>query len=75
MGIKIVKEIKRTDYTSVDDFLCLELRQVQKKDPDVKQDKTIRDFRLRDDARVNKLKHKSKVSGGHGMQGHSPVYE
>jgi len=74
MAIKIVKEKKGTDYTFVDDVLCLE-RPVEKKESDVKQDKTQRDFRLRDDARINKLKHKSKVSGGHTMQGHSPVYE
>ena len=74
MGIKIIKEKKATDYTFIDNSLNLE-RQAEKKELDVKKNKTQRNFRLRDDAKVSKLKHKSKVTSGHSMQGHSPVYE
>lgn len=73
MGIKIVKEKKARDYTFIDDVMHLD-KSAEKKESSVKKDKTERDFRLRDDKTINKLK-KSKISGGHGMQGHSPVYE
>jgi hypothetical protein len=34
------------------------------------------EYRLRANAaKQDKIKHKSKVTGGHSMQGHSPVYE
>lgn len=70
MEIKI-KEKKATDYTFIGDGLNLE-RPAEKKS-DTKKDKAERDFRLRTD-KINKLK-KSKMTGGHSMQGHSPVYE
>jgi len=73
MGIKIVKENKVRDYTFIDESLNLE--KSESKESNAKTDKPERDFRLRNDARINKLKHKSKVTGGHSMQGHSPVYE
>ena len=70
MEIKI-KEKKTTDYTFIGDDLNLE-RPAEKKH-DAKKDRTERDYRLRD-IKINKLK-KSKMTGGHNMQGHSPVYE
>jgi hypothetical protein len=73
MGIKLVKEKKAKDYTFVDDGLNLELS--AEKESAVKKEKAEPDFRLRDNStKVNKLK-KSKIAGGHSMQGHSPVYE
>ena len=50
-------------------------KSAEKKESDVKKGRAERDFRLRDDAKTSKLKHKSKMTGGHSMQGHSPVYE
>lgn len=73
MGIKIVKEKKVKYYTFIDDSLNLE-KSAEKKESNVRKDKAERDFRLRDSAKINKLK-KSKITGGQGMQGHSPVYE
>jgi hypothetical protein len=73
MGIKIVKERKALDYTFIDDSLNLQ-KSSEKSASNVKKDKTEPDFRLRDDTKIHKLK-KSKISGGHSMQGHSPVYE
>lgn len=73
MGIKIVKEKKVKDYTFIDNNLDLE-KSAEKKESGVRKDKAERDFRLRDDAKIHKLK-KSKVTGGQSMQGHSPVYE
>jgi hypothetical protein len=72
MVIKIVKEKKVRDYTFIDDSLDLE--KSTEKESNLKKDKAERDFRLRDSAKINKLK-KSKVTGGQSMQGHSPVYE
>jgi hypothetical protein len=74
MGIKIIKEKKIRDYTFIDDGLHLE-QSSEKKELDVRKDKTEHDFRLRNDAKLNNLKHKSKIVSGHNMQGHSPVYE
>jgi hypothetical protein len=73
MGIKVIKDKRLTDYTFIDDSLNL-VKSVEKKEFEVKQDKVERNFRLIDNTKVNKLK-KSKISGGHSMQGHSPVYE
>ncbi|HXV45354.1 MAG TPA: hypothetical protein VD736_01645 [Nitrososphaera sp.] len=73
MGIKVIKEKKARDYTFVDDALNLE--QATKRESDVKKDRAERDFRLRDNTKNSKLRHRSKVTGGQGMQGHSPVYE
>jgi hypothetical protein len=69
MGIKVRKERAR-DYTFIDDGL--DLRPAEKEGPLAKKGKA-RDFGPRGD-KVSKLK-KSKISGGHSMQGHSPVYE
>jgi hypothetical protein len=66
---------KVRDYTFIDDdSLNLDKSLAENKDSGSKKDKTQRDFRLRDNTKINKLK-KSKISGGHSMQGHSPVYE
>jgi hypothetical protein len=73
MEIKIVKEKKIRDYTFIDD--ALDLEQPSKGDEsDSRKDKGEPDFRLRDSTQINKLK-KSKITGGHSKQGHSPVYE
>jgi hypothetical protein len=72
MGIKIVREKKVKDYTFTDEML--NLPQPAKSEAVAKKEKAEPDFRLRDSAKVNKLK-KSKITGGHSMQGHSPVYE
>lgn len=74
MGIRIVKEKKARDYTFIDTGLDME-RLSGSKEQGPKKSKTERDLRLMDDPKINKLKHKSKLTGGHSMQGHSPVYE
>jgi shikimate kinase len=74
MRIKLIKEKKAMDYTFIDDGLNLE-KSAEKKESDVKKDKTEAQFRLKENAKLNKLKHKSKITAGHSMQGHSPVYE
>jgi len=73
MGIKIIKETKAMDYTFIDDGLSIG-NSVEKKDTAVKKRRTDRDYRSRD-VKLKKLKHKSKITGGHNMQGHSAVYE
>lgn len=73
MGIKIIKEKKVNDYTFIDAGLNLEKPKGEKLN--VKKDKTERDYRLREVGKLNKLRHKSKIAGGHSVQGHSPVYE
>lgn len=76
MGIKIIKEKRTTDYTFIHDSINLrEYHEV--KESRAKKDRTEPEFRLRGDNPKdnNKLKHKSKMSGGHGLLGHSPVYE
>jgi hypothetical protein len=72
MVIKIIKEKKATDYTFIDDGLGM--KKPAKKEPDAGKDETERDFRLREDFKASRLR-KSKITGGHSMQGHSPVYE
>lgn len=74
MGIRIIKEKKADNYTFIDDGAVLEkpLERVQER---TRKDKAEPDFRLREDKKINGLKHKSKLTGGHSMQGHSPVYE
>lgn len=75
MGIKLIKDRKVRDYTFIDhDSLNLDKSLAGNKVSSPKKDKTKRDFRLGNDKKINKLK-KSKISGGHSMQGHSPVYE
>jgi hypothetical protein len=72
-GIKIIKEKKVRDYTFIDEGLSL--RESENKEYGAKKDRPEHDYRLRDTSKINKLKHKSKVTGGRSMQGHSPVYE
>jgi len=72
MGIKIIKEEKARDYTFIEDNQ--NLKSTENKESGAKKDRTEPDFRLKKDPKVNKLK-KSKFTGGHSMQGHSPVYE
>ena len=74
MEIKVIKEKKQVrDYTFIDDSLNFEKSAEKKESSAKKKERAERDFRLRD-ASINRLK-KSKISGGHSMQGHSPVYE
>lgn len=73
MRIKIVREKKVKDFTFVDEALNL-TQPAEKSESAAKKEKAELDFRLRDSTKVNKLK-KSKIAGGHSMQGHSPVYE
>jgi hypothetical protein len=73
VGIRIIKEKKSRDYTFIDDRLNLD-NSVEKKDSTIQKGGIDRDYRLRD-VKLNKLKHKSKITGGHNMQGHSAVYE
>lgn len=72
MEIKVIKERKVTDFTFLDDGLNLQIP--ENSQPDPKKDKSEQDFRLRESGNINKLK-KSRTTGGHGLQGHSPVYE
>jgi hypothetical protein len=75
VGIKLMKDRKVRGYTFIDDdSLNLDKSLAGNKDSGSKKGKTQRDFRLRDDTKINKLK-KSKIGGGHSTQGHSPVYE
>ncbi|AIC16418.1 hypothetical protein [Nitrososphaera viennensis] len=76
--IKIVKEKKATDYTFTGDTLDLEniAKDAESIDVTNKKDKANEpEYKLRADAKLDKIKHKSKITGGHSMQGHSPVYE
>lgn len=73
MGIKIVKEKKVRDYTFIDDALNLE-QATEKNESTAKKEKAEPDFRLRDNTKFHKLK-KSRITGSHSIQGHSPVYE
>ncbi|WP_415280902.1 hypothetical protein [Candidatus Nitrososphaera sp. FF02] len=73
MGIKIVREKKAKDLTFIGDVLNL-TQPAEKGKSAAKKEKAEPDFRLRDSTKINKLK-KSKIAGGHSMQGHSPVYE
>lgn len=73
MGVKIIKE-KAKEYTFIQDGVNLE----HSGNSQTAGDKNVRperEYRLREDAKVNHLKHKSKLTGGHNKQGHSPVYE
>ncbi|HKU48350.1 MAG TPA: hypothetical protein VJP79_00245 [Nitrososphaera sp.] len=73
MGIKIIKEKKFEDFTFIDDGLK-DLSRQQDAKAETKKDISAPDFRLRNGGKSSKLK-KSRMMGGHGMQGHSPVYE
>jgi hypothetical protein len=72
MRIKIIKEKKFDNITFVGDRL--NLSEYDDRREQSKKDKSKPDYRLRESGKVGKLK-KSRVAGGHGMQGHSPVYE
>jgi hypothetical protein len=72
VGIKIIKEKKFDSITFIDDGLKLSKRDDRREES--KKDKSGPDFRLRESGKAGKLK-KSRVTGGHGMQGHSPIYE
>lgn len=73
MGIKIIKE-KTREYTFIKEGMNLE-HSGEVTHASNKNAKTEREYGLRDDAKVNNLKHRSKITGGHNKQGHSPVYE
>lgn len=76
MGIKVIKEKKAWDYTFIDDTANLNgIREQEQQPKDKKRDMVEQNMRLRHDTKINKLKHRSKITGGHSMQGHSPVYE
>lgn len=72
--IRIVKEKKSTDYTFVDNTLNLDSIAEKKETRDAKDDSAEPDYRLRGDSK-KKTRFKPKITGGHSMQGHSPVYE
>jgi hypothetical protein len=73
LGVKIIKE-KTREYTFIQDGMHLE-HSGNTRSADNKNVKPEREYTLREDAKVNHLKHKSKMTGGHNKQGHSPVYE
>lgn len=80
--IKIIREKKGvTNYTFVVDSLSPVKSDIHADESDSDSSEKInkgrREFELRDDAarQLDKMKHKSKIFGGHSMQGHSPVYE
>jgi hypothetical protein len=75
--IKIVKEKKATDYTFVDGALNLGQSSNEKEaktESKASNTKGKNDVKLRAD-KITKIKHKSKITGGRSMQGHSPIYE
>ena len=61
------------DYTFLGDGLDLQMSAEKNEKLDVKKSSKP-EYRLRDNSRSSNLE-KSKISGGHSMQGHSPVYE
>ena len=73
MGIKIIKKRNFENFTFIDDGMNLSQHQ-DKKEEGSKKDKSEPDYKLRESHKVTKLK-TSRLTGGHGMQGHSPVYE
>lgn len=75
MGIKVKKE-KQMDYTFISDSLSLG-NTSEKTESESKQENDNKpDYRLRDDAKISRVRNKSKVTGGgHSKQSHSPVYE
>jgi hypothetical protein len=72
--IKIVKE-KMTDYTFVDNDLDLDSPSNEKGKASSDKSRAEPNLRLGDDAKINKIKHTSRITGGHNKQGHSSVYE
>ncbi len=75
MGLKVKKE-KRTDYTFISDSLRLGNTNEKNESESRQEDNNKPDYRLRDDAKISRVRNKSKVTGGgHSKQSHSPVYE
>jgi hypothetical protein len=76
MVIKIIKEKRSTSYIFIEDSLSPGQKE-KVPDESAKKDRMESDFRLRgdNDMTVRDLKNKSKLSGGHNMQGHSAIYE
>jgi hypothetical protein len=72
--VKIVRKKKSVDYTFVDNALNLGDLSEKKEAEDAKKDASDTDYRLRGDSK-HQAKFKPKITGGHSMQGHSPVYE
>lgn len=72
--VKIVRE-KVTDYTFVDKGLDLDTPSNEKGRASSEKSRTEPNLRLGDDANINKIKHTSRITGGHNKQGHSSVYE
>ena len=72
--IKIVKE-KATDYTFVDKGLDMDVPSREKEGASGEKSRAEPNLRLGDDAKINKIKHTSLITGGHNKQGHSSVYE
>ena len=72
MGIKVIKEKRATDFTFIDDGLNLKTQEDSKLK--TTKDKTEPEYRLHESTKLDRLK-KSRKIGGHGMQGHSPIYE
>lgn len=72
--IKIVKE-KVKDYTFVDIALDLDAPSNEKERASSEKSRAESILRLGDDAKINKIKHTSRITGGHNKQGHSSVYE
>jgi hypothetical protein len=73
--IRIVKEKKLADYTFVDNGLNLDDMTEKNEIRDAKDDAAEPDYRLRGDSKRHKTRFKPAITGGHSMQGHSPVYE
>jgi hypothetical protein len=73
-NIKIIKKNKVKDYTFVDESLDLNTTSKEEITPKEKKESEP-DFRIRKDEKINKIKHTSRLTGGHNKQGHSSVYE
>ena len=76
--LKIVREKKATEFTFTGDTVDLNsiAKNTESNDTtDKKDNANEHEYRLRADTKMDKIKHKSKITGGHNMQGHSPVYE
>ena len=72
--VKIVKE-KVPDYTFVDQGLDLDAPSNEKEGASTEKGRIEPNLRLGGDAKINKIKHTSRITGGHNKQGHSSVYE
>lgn len=65
-------EKKFEDFTLIDGALNLSRQQGVK--AETRKDDSEPDFGLRESSKPTKLK-RSRMTSGHGMQGHSPFYE